>query len=166
MSSLVISAVTEAAGCWSIRVMLPWTATCSTVAMVASGTFVTVPTGSALSASTDATSAGSTWTMTLIVCPSGDWMVVAVCATSADRTWFETCAALIPTAIALFGSTVTWTSGVAFTRSLLRLARSGWSASAATTASVPLATSTELGPVTLIRRPFEVKPPPDDTATS
>ena len=105
--------------------------------------------------------------MTLIVCPSGDWIVVAVCATSADRTWFETCAALIPTAIALFGSTVTWTSGVALTRSLFRLARSGSSASPATMASVPFsdvdgARSGDVDPEAVRGE----APAPDDTAMS
>ena len=49
--------------------------------------------------------------MTLTVRPSGHWMVVAGWATSAARTWLATWAAVIPTVIALFGSTVTWTSG-------------------------------------------------------
>ena len=43
--------------------------------------------------------------------------------------------------MALFGSTVTWTSGVALTRSLLRLAMSGWSLIASTMAIVALSTS-------------------------
>ena len=44
---------------------------------------------------------------------------------SAVRTWPATWAAVNPTAMALFGSTVTWISGVALTRSLLRLMRPG-----------------------------------------
>ena len=65
-----------------------------------------------------------------------------------------------PTPIALFGSTVTWTSGVALTRSLCRLARSGWSARPV---DDRLGRRGDVGlswPVTMIRRPFEVNPPP------
>ena len=40
VSSLRISAVIRAAGAWSMRVMLPWTSTCSTVATCSSGTLV------------------------------------------------------------------------------------------------------------------------------
>jgi len=66
----------------------------------------------------------------------------------------------------LFGSTVTWTSGVALTKSLWRLRRSGWSANPARTASVALATSSAVSPVTMIRSPFEVNPPPAETVAS
>ena len=166
MSSLVISAVIDDAGFWSMRVMLPWTSTCSTAAICPSGTLATVPTSRALRSSTDATAVGSSWTMTEIVCPSDDLTEVAFWATRAERTWFDTWAALIPTVIALFGSTVTWTSGVALTRSLWRLRRSGWSASPARTASVALATSSAVSPVTMTRSPFEVNPPPDETVAS
>ena len=58
----MISAVTDAAGAWSMRVMLPWTSACSTVATCSSGTLVTVPTGSWRSSSTEVVASGSTWT--------------------------------------------------------------------------------------------------------
>ena len=43
VSSLVISAVIDAAGAWSMRVMLPWTSACSTEATSPSGTLVDGP---------------------------------------------------------------------------------------------------------------------------
>ena len=43
VSSLRISAVIRAAGAWSMRVMLPWTSACSTVATCSSGTLVDGP---------------------------------------------------------------------------------------------------------------------------
>ena len=103
---------------------------------------------------------GSSWTTTWTVWPSADWMLVAGCATSAARTWPATWAAVMPTVIALFGSTVTWTSGVALTRSLLRLTRSGWSASAARIAVVALSTSAAVWPVTMTLRPSGAEPRP------
>ncbi len=166
MSSLVISAVIEAAGFWSILVMLPWTSTCSTVAIVPSGATPTVPTGRALRSSTEATAFGSSWTTTWTVCPSADWTLVAGWATSAARTWPATWAAVMPTVIALFGSTVIWTSDVALTRSLLRLASPGSSASAARMAVVALSTSARDWPVTMTFRPPPENPPPDEIVAS
>ena len=58
VSLLVISAEIDEDGAWSMRVMLPWTSACSTVAICDSGTFATVPTGSAARASTDVTALG------------------------------------------------------------------------------------------------------------
>ena len=103
--------------------------------------------------------------MTWTVWPSADWMLVAGWATSAARTWPATWAAVMPTVIALFGSTVTWTSAVAFTRLLLRLTRSGWSASASTIAVVALSTSASVWPVTTTFRPPALKPPADKVAS-
>ena len=125
VSLLVISALIDAAGDSLIRVMLPWTSACSTVATWPSGTVLTVPTGRALSSSMDVVAAGSTWTMSDMGLPGSRVTVVAVVATSAERTSPATCAAVRPTVMALFGSTVTWISGVAFTRSLFRLMMPG-----------------------------------------
>ena len=87
-------------------------------------------------------------------------------ATSAARTWAATWAAVIPTEIALFGSTVTWTSGVALTRSLLRLVMSGWSLSAPTIATVALSTSAAISPVTVTFNPPLLNPKPEDTVAA
>ncbi len=62
VSLLVMSAVIEADGAWSIRVMLPCVATSATSATELSATFAPVPTGSAWSASTLVTRAGSSRT--------------------------------------------------------------------------------------------------------
>ena len=103
--------------------------------------------------------------MTWTVCPSADWIEVAGWATSAARTWPATWAAVIPTVMALFGSTVTWTSGVALTRLLLRLTRSGWSASDAMIAVVAVSTSALVWPVTTTLSPPALNPPVDTVAS-
>ena len=105
-----------------MRVMLPWTSACSTVATCSSGTLLTVPTGSWRSSSTDVATSGSTCTTRSIGCPGSRVTWVTVWATSALRTSFATWAAVSPTAMALVGSTVIWISAVAWTRSLWRLA--------------------------------------------
>src|SRR6478736_5604651 len=71
----------------------------------------------------------------------------------------------MPTVIALFGSTVTWTSGVALTRLLLRLTRSGWSASSPTIATDALSTSALDWPVTTTLRPPALNPPAETVAS-
>ena len=83
---------------------------------------------------------------------------VAVVPTRAARTSWATWAAVRPTMIALFGSGVTWISGVPLDRSDLRLSRSALSARAARTASLAVATSAALSPETMTLRLFEVKP--------
>ena len=74
-----MSAVIDAAGEPSMRVIEPWASACSTVAIWPSGTLTTVPTGSARSVSTDVTWSGSRRT-TIAVVPSssGSWTWVAV----------------------------------------------------------------------------------------
>jgi hypothetical protein len=62
VSLLVMSAVIDADGAWSMRVMLPWVATEATSATELSATLAPVPTGSALSASIEVTRAGSSRT--------------------------------------------------------------------------------------------------------
>ena len=69
--------------------------------------------------------------------------------------------------MALFGSTVTWISAVAWTRSLWRLASVGLSSSAARTASVVVATCVRgPSPLTMTFSPLEVKPAASETWTS
>ncbi len=82
------------------------------------------------------------------------------------RTSLATWAAVRPTPIALSGSTVTWISGVALTRSLFRLAIPVVFDSAATTDSVVDATSVGSGELTMMLRPFELKPAASETWTS
>ena len=156
----------RAAGAWSMRVMLPWTSACSTVATSSSGTLATVPTGSWLSSSTEVATSGSTCTTRSIGCPGSRVTWVTVWATSALRTSFATWAAVSPTAKALVGSTVIWISAVAWTRSLWRLARVGSSSSAARTASVVVATCSRSSALTMIVSPLEVKPAASETWTS
>ena len=74
-----MSAVIDAAGEPSMRVIEPWASACSTVAISPSGTLATVPTGSVRSVSTDVTWSGSRRT-TIAVVPSssGSWTWVAV----------------------------------------------------------------------------------------
>ena len=79
------------------------------------------------SSSTEVVASGSTWMTRSIGWPGSRVTWVTVWATSAVRTSLATWAAVRPTANALVGSTVTWISGVALTRSLWRLARSGLS---------------------------------------
>ena len=162
----VTSAVIEADGAWSIRVMLPWVATWLTSATEPSATFVPRPTGSALRESTDVTRAGSSWTYRSIGPPSASWTRVTSAPTSAERTWPATCAAVRPAENALLGSTVTSIWGVALTRSDLTLARSGLAWSAVTTASVAVVTAAGSAPLTMIDRLFELKPPAWLTVTS
>ena len=167
MSLEAISAEIEAAGDSSIRVMEPCALTSSTVATVSSGALTTVPTGSWRRSSTDVTLAGSAWTKTSTASPL--WPItirVAVVPTSAARTSWATWAAVRPTAIALFGSGVTWISGVPLDRSDLRLRRSVLSARAAITASLPFATSAASSPETMTLRLFDVNPAACETATS
>ena len=78
VSSSAISAVIDAAGDSSMRVIEPWASTCSTVAIWPSGTLATVPTGSAWRSSTDVTWSGSRRTK-IAVAPSssGSWTRVA-----------------------------------------------------------------------------------------
>ncbi len=141
VSTVVISAEIEAAGAWSTRVIVPWASTCSTVAILPSGSLTAVPTGIALSSSTVVTDVGSTCTNTAVAPgSSGSVTVVAVAPTSIARTACATWALVMPTMIALFGSGVTWISGVPFDRSLLRLSRSLLPASAVMTTSFAAAT--------------------------
>ena len=93
-------------------------------------------------------------------------VLVAVVGTSAARTSAPIWAAVEPTLIALFGSTVTITVGVALTRSLLRLTRSVLSDRASRTVAVAASTSFESSPDTTTLRLLEVKPADSDTFTS
>ena len=168
VSSLVISPLIVAAGASSTRVMLPWTSACTTVATSASGTVRTVPTGRASRSSTEVVASGSIWTTRAMGLPGSNVTVVAVVATSAERTSAATWAAVNPTEMALFGSTMIWISGVALTRSLLRLMTPGVSSRAARTATEASSTSTGSGPLTTTVSPFDVKPRgrPDDDVDS
>ncbi len=153
-------------GDWSMRVMLPWTSACSTVATWSSGTLVTVPTGMAASSSTEVVASGSTWSTSSIGWPSSKVTSVTVWETSAVRTSLATWAAVKPTAKALDGSTMTWISAVAWTRSLWRLARSALPSRASTTAAVTVATSSRSSLLTMTWRPLEVNPAACETWTS
>ena len=135
--------------------------------MAPSGTVATVPTGSARSVSTPFTWAGSTWTNTGSgSCAGSTRALVASWPTSAVRTSPATWAAVSPAPMALLGSTTTWTSGVPFDRSVLRLRRSGLSARAFITSSVAAATAAVSSPLMTMLRPLEVKPAVWATATS
>ena len=68
--------------------------------------------------------------------------------------------------IALFGSGVTWISGVPLDRSDLRLSRSVLPASAAITTSLAWATLAGSSPDTIRLRPLEENPAVCATATS
>ena len=128
VSSLVISAVIVAAGDWSIRVMLPWTSACSTSAIVPSATLVGRPHGQLAERSTEFRPAGSSRTTRAIGSAVGEVRTRSRSSpTSAVRTSPPTWAAVSPTPIALFGSTVTWISGVAFDEVALEVEQAGCS---------------------------------------
>ena len=110
VSTLAMSALIDAAGEPSMRVIDPWAFACSTVAIWPSGTLTTVPTGTS-GASTDVTWSGSRRT-TIAACRLvGRW-------TGRRRPderradLLATCAVVRPTRIDLFGSRVTRISGV------------------------------------------------------
>jgi hypothetical protein len=132
--------------------------TCSTVA-TADSTFVVTPTGSTEVLDLVVAS-GSILTMTSTGSVGSIDTVVAVDAVMALRTSAPIWAAVDPTVIALFGSTVTWISSVSVTRSLRRFARSVRSDRALTTASVATCTWAGSSPLTITLRLLEVKPAP------
>ena len=124
-----------------MRVIRLWTSACSTAAIVASGTLTAVPTGRARSASIESMLAGSRRTTRAIGWSSPSWTRPIVWGVMALRTSPPTWAAVSPTPRALLGSTRTWTSGRASTRSLTWFARPGSRSSAARTASAVSATT-------------------------
>ena len=111
------------------------------------------------SAVTEVITFGSARTMTVTGWAASSMVTVpASVEASRARSCWPTCAAVVPAASAFCGSTRTWISGVALTRSLLRLARSVRSLIAARTLVVALSTFAPSAPLTMTLRLFEVKP--------
>src|SRR6476646_3649167 len=159
VSPLVISAVIVAEGDSSIRVIRLWTSACSTVAMAASGTLTVMPTGSAFSASTEVRLAASSRNTRSTGSAPPSWIRPTVVGVSAVRISAPTWAVVNPTPMALFGSTRTWTSGAAVTRSLVTFLSPAWVASADSTACAVWATTASSSALTTTLRAL-LDPPP------
>ena len=112
------------------------------------------------------TLSGSTRTTMSTGSASSNWTRPMGCGVSALRTSPPTWAAVDPTPMALFGSTLTWTSGEALTRSLDRFARPDSASSAARTASDVWATTSASSALMMTLRLLELKPPCWPTVTS